>query len=600
MLERSVPVSIGVERIPNRRGRACFLMRQSWREGRRVRKKTLANLTDLPPDRIAGIDAVLGGGVVFSSIDAALAIRRSLPHGAVAAVPGTARGLGLERILHRSRSRMRDLALAAIASRIISPDSRPATARQLSPETAGSSLGSLLGLGEVSGGEMPEMPDWLLSRQRRIEKSLAGRHPRGGTLILHDVSSSYLEGKQCPLAAFGHSRDGKKGKKQITCGLLCSEEGCPVAVEVFSGNTADPATVAGQVEKIRERFGIKRIALIGDRSMLTTARIREDPAPVGLDRLSALTTGDIRQLLKSAEGIPPLVPEELVDGAVAGITGPEHPGERLMVCLNPRLGAERRRKREELLVATEEVLSGIAAAHAKGKPGAVNRDRTWKAIGRKVGRRKVEKHFDVTVTDDGMEWARSQERTLAEARLDGIHVMRTSLGPGAIAAEAAVEACKSLSMVERNFRNARSDPGIRPVHVHAATHVRAHVFLCMLALHARWQMRRCLAPLLFEDDDREGAREGRASPVEKAGVSASAKSRAGSKCTADGLPVHGFRTLLDDLATLTLNEVSLPGCPEHAFPLLARPTQLQARALALPGIRPARTVPDAQAGQISG
>ena len=584
-------MALSVDVIPNRSSPPAILLREAWREGKRIRRRTIANLSKAPPGLVDAVRAWLGGGVVFSTIDDAISIRRALPHGHVAAVLGMARALGLARILGRKAGRMRELALAAIVARIISPDSRPATARQLSPETAGSSLGAILGLGEVSGNEMLEMLGWLLSRQRWIEKSLANRHLDGGTLLLHDVSSSCFEGRCCPLAGFGHSRDGKK---QITCGLLCSEDGCPVAVEVFAGNTADPSTVAAQVKKIRERFGIGKVALVGDRGMLTTARIRKDVEPAGLDRISALTTGDIRRLLKGVP--PPLVPEELVGSAVAEITGPDFPGERLMVCLNPRLRTERRRKREELLVATEEVLAGIAAAHASGKPGAANRDRTWKAIGRKANRRKVEKHFDVTVGDDGMDWARSQERIDAEARLDGIWVVRTSLGAGAIGMAEAVGACKSLSMVERGFRNAKSDLGIRPIHVHTADHVRGHVFLCMLALHVEWHLRRALAPLLFEDDDREGARAARASPVEKAGVSASAKSRAGSKTTADGLPVHGFRTLMGDLATLTLNEVSLPGSPEHAMQVMAQPTGLQRRAFELLEIDPAKIVASTSPG----
>ena len=582
-------MALSVDVIPNRSSPPAILLREAWREGKRIRRRVIANLSKMPPDLVETIRARLGGGVVFSSPDAALTIRRSLPHGHVAAVLGMMTKLGMSRILHRKAGRMRDPALAAIASRIISPDSRPATARQLSPETASSSLGAILGLGEVSGGEMPAMLDWLPKRRRRIEKSLARRHLTGGTLILHDVSSSCFEGRCCPLAAFGHSRDGKRGKKQIVFGMLCSEDGCPVAVEVLAGNTADPSTVAAQVKKIRGRFGIERIALVGDRGMLTTARIRDDPEPAGLDRIPALRTGDLRRLLKGAP--PPLVPEDLEDDAVAGITGPEFPGERLMVCLNPRLRAERARKREELLVATGKVPAGIAATHARGKKGPANRERTWKAIGRKANRRKVEKHFDVTVTDDRMAWERNPARIAAEARLDGICVMRTSLGPEAIGTEAAVEAYKRLSTVERGFRNARSDLGIRPIHVHAADHVRGHVFPCMPALHARWQMRRALAPLLFEDDDRESARAARASPVAKAGVSESAKSGAGSKTTADGHPVHGFRTLLDDLATLTLNEVSLTGSPDHAFPLLARSTALQGRAFELLDIDPARMLP---------
>ena len=588
-------MSIRVERIPNKRGRAAILMRRSWREGKRIRKKTLANLTDLPEVQIAGIDAVLRGGVAFRCLEEAFAIRRALPHGAVAAVLGTARHLGLERILHRKAGRMRDLALAAIALRIISPSSKPATARQLSPESATSSLGSLLGLGEVSGHEMPEMLDWLLARQPWIEGSLARRHLAGGTLVLYDVSSSYMEGRCCPLAAFGHSRDGKSGKQQITCGLLCAEDGCPVAIEVFSGNTADPQAVASQVKKIQARFGIEKVALAGDRGMITTARIREDLAPAGLDWISALRNSDIRKL---ARGAPPvLVPEALVPDAVAEIASPDFPGERLMVCMNPGPRAERARKREKLLLATEEVLSGIAAAHGRGKPGAAGRARSWKAIGRKANRKKVERHFDITVTDAEMVWARNEEKIDAEARLDGIWVVRTSLAPDAIGAEAAVEAYESLSTVERAFRMARSDLAIRPIHVHAADHVRAHVFLCMLALHVEWHMRRALAPMLFQDDEKEGARTARASPVAPAEVSESARDKAASKCTPDGLPVHGFRTLMEDLATLTLNEVSLPGNPELALPLLAVPTQLQERALELLGIRPEKTVPGVQPGR---
>ena len=513
-------MALSVDVIPNRSSPPAILLREAWREGKRIRRRTLVNLSKMPPALLYLIRAGLAGGGVFPSLDAAVTIRRSLPHGHVAAVLGMARHLGLERILHRRRSRMRDLALAAIVSRIIASGSKLATARALSPETATSSLGAVLGLGKVSGNEMLEMLDWLLKRQPRIEGSLARRHLAGGTLVLHDVSSSYLEGKQCPLAEFGPGRDGKRGKTQVTCGLLCSEDGCPVAIEVFAGNTADPQTLGAQVKKIRERFGIERIALVGDRGMLTTARIRE-----------------------------------------------------------------------ELLMATEEVLAGIAAAHERGRQGAAGRDRTWKAPGRKANRKKVEKHFDIRVTDAEVVWARSEERIDEEARLDGIRMVRTSPGADAIGTDAAVEAYKSLARVERAFRMARSDLGIRPVYVHTATHVRAHVFLCMLALHVEWHMRRRLVPILFEDDEPDSARAARASPVEPACVSESARDKAASKTTPDGLPVHGFRTLLDDLATLTLNEVSLPGNPDPALPLLATPTQLQSRAFELLNIDPVRMLP---------
>ena len=582
-------MAINIERVPNQSGKPAILMRHAWREGTRIRKKTIANLSQFPPYLVEGMKALLRGAVAYEKIEDILNVERSLPHGAVAATLGMARQLGLERILHRSRSRMRDLALAATLSRIISPSSKLATARQLSPGTATSSLGAMLDLGEVSGNEMLEMLDWLLSRQPWIEKSLANRHLTGGTLILYDVSSSYMEGRKCPLAEFGHNRDGKLGKRQITYGLLCAQDGCPVAIEIFAGNTADPQTVVSQVKKIQGRFGIEKVALAGDRGMITTARIAEDLEPAGLDWISALRSSDIRKL---ARGAPPvLAPEALVDDAVAEIASPDFPGERLMVCLNPRLRAERARKREELLVATEETLAGIAAAHGRGKPGAANRERCWKALGRKANRKNVEKHFDITVTDAEMVWARSEERINAEARLDGIWVVRTSLGPDAIGTEAAVDAYKRLSTVERAFRMAKSDLAIRPIHVYTADHVRAHVFLCMLALYVEWHMRRRLAPLLFQDDDPEGARRARASPVAPAEVSESARDKAASKRTPDGLPVHSFRTLMEDLSTMVLNQLRLPGQESSLISIVTSPTPVQARALALLGVKPNHKVP---------
>ena len=587
-------MALSVDVIPNRSSPPAILLREAWREGKRIRRRTVANLSRMPPALVDAVRAALDGGIVFPSLDAAVAIRRSRPHGHVAAVLGTLRSLGMVRVLGRKAGRMRDLAVAAIVARVVDPASKLATARALDPETASTSLGTLLGLGPVTGNEMLDMLDWLLARQPWIERSLANRHLKGGnTLILYDVSSSYLEGRKCPLAAFGHNRDGKRGKMQVTYGLLCAADGCPVAVEVFAGNAGDPSTVASQVDKVRSRFGIGRIAIVGDRGMLTTARIREDLEPAGLDWISALKTGDIRKLLREgADGAPaPLEPEALVPDAVAEVTGPDFPGERLMVCLNPRLRLERARKREELLKATEEALEAIAAAAARRKPGPANRDRTIKALGREANRRKMEKHFDIAVHDAGMDWARNVERIEAEARLDGIYVVRTSLDSASLGPEAAVEDCKSLASVERAFLTMKASRlRVRPVHVYSEDHVRAHVFLCMLACHVEWHMRRRLAPILFEDDDREGARARRSSPVEPARVSERAKAKAADKRTQDGLPVHSLTTLLADLATLTLNEVTLPGSPDHAFPLLATPTELQRRAFELLEIDPARDV----------
>ncbi len=589
-------MALSVDVIPNRSSPPAILLREAKREGKRIRRSTVSNLSKAPPAVIDAVRAAIKGGVTFPSLEAAVTIRRSLPHGHAAAALGTLRSLGLIRILGRRKERVRDLAAAAVAARIAEPASKLATARALSPETATSSLGRLLGLGHVTGNEMLDMLDWLLRRQPHIERSLAKRHLTGGTLILYDLSSSYLEGRCCPLAEFGYSRDGKRGRMQINYGLLCAADGCPVATEVFPGNTADPNTVAAQVRKIRSRFGIERVALVGDRGMLTTARIREDVEPAGLDWIPALKTTDIRRLLKARgkgrkKTPPPLKPENLVPDAVAETVSPDFPGERLMVCLNPRLREERRRKREELIQATEEILAGIAGTAANGKPGPKNRDRTIKALGKKANRHRVGKHFDVTAREDGLDWSRNADRIHEEGRLDGIYIVRTSLDAGAIAPEAAVEAYKSLAGVERAFRTMKlSRLNIRPVHVYSADHVRAHVFLCMLACHVEWHMRRRLAPILFQDHDRESARAQRKTPVAPAKVSKEAKAKADTKRTPDGLPVHSFTALLADLGTLTLNEVTLPGRSDCALPLLTKPTRLQSRAFELLDIDPARDV----------
>ncbi len=581
-------MSFHVDSIPNRSSPPAILLRQAWREGKRIRRRTIANLSKLPPALIEGIRTVVRGGVAFESLDRAVSIRRALPHGHVAAILGTCQKLGLERILHRNPSRRRDLALAAVAARVHAPDSKLATARRLSPETADSSLGPLLGLGKVHGNEVLDMLDWLLLRQPWIEKSLANRHLTGGAMVLYDVTSSYLEGRHCPLARFGYSRDGKKDRQQLVFGLLCSPDGCPVAVEVFPGNTADPTTVASQVQRIRRRFRIDRVALVGDRGMVTTARIREDLQPAGLDWISALTTQGIRKLLKTPQQAPaPLLrPGELLPDAVAEITSPDFPGERLLVCLNPRLREKRARKREDLLRATEKILDEIAGAirHSRLRGS----DDINRRVGRDANRKKVEKHFDITVADDSLTWTRRHDRIAAEAQLDGIYVVRTSLGADTIDSAAAVDAYKTLSRVEHAFRSIKSLLKVRPVFVYTPDHVRAHVFLCMLAYYVQWHMRRRLAPLLFEDDDRPAARAARNSPVEPARISQRAK--ADTRRTPDGFPVHSFRTLLDHLATLTLNEVTLPASPDAAFPMLARPTPLQQKAFNLLDIDPHKFV----------
>ena len=438
---------------------------------------------------------------------------------------------------------------------------------------------------------------WLVRRQVWIEKSLARRHLEGRTLLLYDVSSSYLDGRCCPLAAFGHNRNAKKGKRQIVFGLLCAGDGCPLAVEVFSGNMGDPSTVAAQVKKIQGRFGIESIALVGDRGMLTTARLREDLSPAGLAWISALRTEAIRKLMRppksGAEGDEPapLRPGELVPDGVAEILSPEFPGERLLVCLNPRLRQDRARKREELLRATEEILQTIASAVRSPNARLRGREAINRRVGRDVSRKKVDKHFRIEVTDDDIRWSRRQEQIDTETQLDGIYIIRTSLEASDIGAAEAVEAYKSLSQVERAFRSLKTTQlALRPVFAYSEDHVRWHVFLCLLAYYLEWHLRQRLALLLFEEEDRAGTRALRKSPVEKAQVSERTKAKAARKRTADGLPGHSLWTLLADLGTLTLNQVTLPAAPEHPFAMFAKPTPLQPKVFELLGVDPTRFV----------
>ncbi len=592
-------MSFHIESIPNQAGKPAILLRQAWRDGSRIRKRTIANLSRFPPQVVDGFRTILKGGVAVQDLSDLLQVERSWAHGHVAAVLGTCRHLGLERILHRNRSRQRDLALAAVVARVLAPDSKLATARRLSPDTADSSLGTVLGLGPVSGNEMLALLDWLLARQQWIQTSLANRHLKDATLILYDVSSSYLEGRLCPLAAFGYNRDGKRGKQQIVFGLLCAADGCPLAVEVFAGNTADPTTVGPQVDRIRQRFGITRIALVGDRGMLTTARLRKDLQPAGLDWISALKSQSVRTLLQRPKPSPgqdpdavqaPLRPGELVPDQVAEIRSPDFPGERLLVCLNPRLRVERARKREALLQATERILEGIAAQLQRGRGPLRGRDAIHRRLGRELHRNKVGKHFEITVSDGELSWSRKPERIAAEAQLDGIYIVRTSLPEADLGAEATVAAYKSLAGVERAFRTSKDHLRIRPLHVYSEDHVRGHVFLCMLAYYVEWHMRRRLAPLRFQDEDPAAARAQRSTPVEPAQVSERARRKAATKLTPEGFPAHSFPTLLGDLASLVLNRVRLPTQGQTALAIATQPTALQRRAFDLLGIDPPHDV----------
>ena len=570
-----------IEAVPNRNSPPAILLRESYREGGRVRKRTLCNLSDWPAAHIEGLRGVLKGGIVIPAERSALSVTRTLPHGHVAAALGTAHRVGLDRILGPDGNRCRDLALALIVSRILEPASKLAAARALSPATAASSLGDVLGLGCVDEDELYAALDWLLERQPAIETALAKRHLTNGTLVLYDVSSSYMEGRCCPLAKRGYSRDGRRGTLQIVYGLLCAPDGCPVAIEVFDGNTADPMTLSTQVEKLKRRFRLDHVVLVGDRGMITEARITEDIRAAGLDWITALRAPAIKALLESGT-----LQLSLFDQRdMASISAPNFPGERLVVCRNPDLAAERRRKREDLLAATERDLARIQAAVARKRDPLRGTAAIALALGAVVDKHKMAKHFDLDIADAAFNFARKAAAIAAEAATDGLYVVRTSLPAEALDDTATVRSYKSLARVERAFRCIKTvDLQVRPVHHWLADRVRAHVFLCMLAYFLEWHMRQRLAPMLFDDTDKEAADALRVSVVAQAQRSPAAVTKQTTGLTADGLPVHSFRSLMADLATLARNTIITAITPNHPLTIMTRPTPIQNKAFDLLGV----------------
>ena len=572
-----------IESVPNRNSPPAVLLRESFRDAGKVKKRTLANLSKWPPTLVEGLRVLLKGGAAVSRLDDAFDIVRSRPHGHVAAALGTLRELRLDRTIAGADSPERRRVLAMIVARIVDPGSKLAAARGLAEATARDSLAETLGLEDCGEDDLYAAMDWLLKRRDAIERRLAKRHLEDGALVLYDLTSVYLEGRRCPLAKRGYSRDGKRGKLQIEFGLLCDAEGRPVAVEVFDGNTADPATVGAQIDKLRHRFGFSKVVLVGDRGMLTEARIREDVRPSGLDWISALRGPAVRSLVESGAVQLSLFDEtDLVE-----IRSDAYPGERLMVCRNPLLAEERARKREELLRATEALLDPVAAAARREKRRLKGADKIGVRVGKVVGKYKMAKHFDLDIEEDSFGYRRKPETIAAEAALDGLYVVRTSLAETRLDAEGAVRAYKRLSAVERAFRSLKTvDLNVRPVFHRTADRVRAHVFLCMLAYYVEWHMRQRLKPLLFDDHDPAAAEAARTSIVAPAKVSDAAKEKARGKRTADGHPVHSFRTLLGDLATIARNRVvpRLPGA--EPFEVLTRPTALQREAFKLLGVRP--------------
>jgi transposase len=571
-----------IETVPNRGSRPAVLLREGWRENGKVKKRTIANLSDWPEHKVQALAAVLKGKSVIGDVEQAFDIVRSLPHGHVAAVLRTIEKIKLDQLISRSRGPERDLCLAMLVARITAPGSKLALARGLSDETADSTLGELLGLQNADEDRCYFAMDWLLERQVAIEDALAKRHLADGVLVLYDVTSTYFEGRHCPIAKLGHSRDGKRDKLQIVIGLLTNADGCPIAVEVFDGNTGDPTTVAPQVEKLQKRFGLKRIVLVGDRGMITDARIREDLSKVqGLDWITALRAPAIAALVEGG-----LLQLSLFDDKdLAEITAPEYPGERLVVCKNPLLAEERTRKRRELLEATERQLATVARAVTRDKRPLRGAAKIGLRVGRVIGRFKMAKHFKFTITDDSFRYQRDDQAIAAESALDGIYVIRTTVSAERLSTDEVVRSYKSLANVERAFRCIKTvDLNIRPIHHRKEERVRAHVLLCMLAYYVEWHLRRALAPILFQDDDREGGEARRDSVVAPARRSERAEHKALTKRTDADEPVHSFKSLFRDLATIAKNRVQPKGTGAPIFEIITKPTSFQQRVLDILGV----------------
>lgn len=570
-----------VERVPNRNSPPAILLRESWREGKKVKKRTLANLTKWPPEKIEALRRVLRGERLVCADDA-FVIERSLPHGHVEVVLAAMERMGLDKVIAWQRCRERDLVVALIAEQLIHPCSKLATTRQWHSTT----LAEELAVEDADEDELYKAMDWLLCRKSRIEEKLAGRHLSEGALVLYDITSSYYEGRRCPLVRYGYSRDGKKGRPVIVYGVLTDGEGRPIAVEVYPGGTADPTTVPDQVEKLQERFGLSRVVLVGDRGMLTDTQIEHLKGHPGVGWISALRSPAIRKLVEGGELQLSLFDEK----NLAEIRSREYPGERLIVCFNPLLAEERRRKRQDLVQATEKRLERVARQVRSRTRTPIGKAEIGVKVGKVLNRYKVGKHFKLRIDDGVFEWSRCEESICREEALDGIYVIRTSEPEEMLPAEDAVRDYKRLAEVERAFRSLKSlEIMVRPIRHRVDDRVRAHVFLCLLAYYVKWHMRKALAPLLFDDEQREEERQKR-DPVAPAKPSPSAKRKKTTRRTPEGLPVHSFGTLLQELATRCRHQCRVKSDP--TMPLIRRltqPTPLQQRAFELLRLYPGNT-----------
>jgi transposase len=559
------------------------LLRHTYREDGKVKHLTVGNLSDLPDDLIEVIRKRLSGQPLPAESDD-FKILRSLPHGHVAAVLGTLQKIGLDRLVSSKPCREAQLITALIVLRIIAPGSKLANLTGLRPETAEHSLADELQLDDLKTPEIYEALDWLLARQKRIENKLAKKHLEEGTLVLYDVSSSYYTGRQSELVKMGYSRDGKPSLPQIVYGLLCAPDGCPVAIEVFAGNTADPTTFTAQVNTLRRRFGITRVVLVGDRGMITSKRIEEDLREVeGLDWITALRSESIQKLVKQQTVQLSLFDErDLVE-----VTCEDYPGERLIVCRNPLLAAERARKRKVLLAAAEKKLEAIVTAVSRKRQPLRGQDKIGLRVGRELKNTKMQKHFELTIKEDSFSYRRRDDAIAEEAALDGLYVVRTSVPGETLSSEQTVSAYKSLSQVEWAFRSLKTiDLQVRPIYHWKDDRIKSHVFLCMLAYYVEWHLRGSLAELLFDDHERAAAEATRESIVSPAPRSEAAHQKDRTRRTAAGLPVQSFQCLLKDLATLCKNRVCWDSCPQAEFERLTVPTDLQRHVFELLGLHP--------------
>ncbi|MGZ6670589.1 MAG: IS1634 family transposase [Solirubrobacteraceae bacterium] len=549
------------------------LLRRSYRDAEgKVRHENLGNLSHLPPEIIDAIRAMLAGRRLVD-LDEEFEITRSLPHGHVEAVLGVLRDVDLERLLGREGCRERDLVVAMIVQRLIAPGSKLSATRRFAQTT----LSDELSLGEVTEGELLAAMDWLLERQQRIERTLARRHLKAGGesdgFVLYDLSSSYVEGRCCPLATLGYSRDGKKGKLQVNYGLICSPNGRPVGVRVHEGRTQDQQTVPDTVRAISHDFGIERVVFVGDRGMITQAHAATFKEQ-GVDFISALKSVQIRSLVDSGE-----LQLSLFDEVnLAEITSTAFPGERLVVCRNPAVAVERARKRAELLAATEVELDTVKAmvTGPRGSLRMADAGTIGQRAGRVVNKYKVAKHFTLNIAEGHFDHHRNTEQITSEAALDGLYVIRTTVPTERLGAPAAVRAYKQLKLAEHAFRTMKDTIEIRPIHHHLEDRVRAHVFLCMLAYYIAYELEERLASLLFTDETPLAPID----PVKPAIRSPSARAKAGSARTAEGFPAHTLPDLLADLATICRNQITT-GTSDHTFARVTTPTPLQARALDL-------------------